>query len=295
MSGPLARDPERLRRGAGRGRSRERRVHLTLLLALAIALFFLGALLATVVVDGVGALSSTFLTGFPSRFPGRAGFKPAIVGSLWILGIVVVVAIPIGVGAAVYLEEFARETRITRIIEANISNLAGVPSIVYGILGLAFFSRTLGLGPSVLAGGLTMSLLVLPVVVIASREALRAVPSSIRDGALALGATPWQTVRRQVVPAAAPGILTGCILSTSRAIGETAPLLLIGAVTFVRFLPADLGSRYTAMPVQIYSWIGLPQEEFHQLAAAGIIVLIGILLAMNTVAIVLRSRYERRW
>lgn len=278
-----------------RGRAGERAFHLALLAATGVAVGALVLLLVSVVVEGLGGLSMDFLTQFPSRFPAKAGFKVAIVGSIWILGIVIVVAIPVGVGAAVYLEELASDNWFTRFIETNIANLAGVPSIVYGILGLAFFARALGLGVTVLTAGLTMSLLVLPVIVISSREALRAVPESIRQGGLALGATRWQVVSRQVLPAAAPGILTGCILATSRAIGETAPLLLIGAVTFARFLPTGLDSRYTAMPVQIFSWIGLPQKGFHELAAAGIMVLLAILLSMNAVAIYLRSRYERRW
>lgn len=266
-----------------------------LLLALLIAISFLGALLVTVVFDGLGALSFDFLRSFPSRFPARSGFVAAIVGSLWVMGVVAAVAIPIGVGAAVYLEELAPANMFTRLIETNVANLAGVPSIVYGLLGLAFFVRAMNFGFSILSAGLTMSLLVLPVIVISSREALRAVPDSIRQGALALGATRWQVVRRQVLPAAVPGILTGTILAMSRALGETAPLLLIGAVTFIRFLPQGLGDEYTVMPVQIFSWITRPEQDFHELAAAGIMVLLVVLLSMNAVAIFLRNRYERKW
>lgn len=266
-----------------------------LVAAVLVALAALAALLVTILQDGFGRLSADFLSRPPSRRPGAAGFSVAILGSLWIMGIVMVVAIPVGVAAAVYLEEFAPRNRVTALIEVNIANLAGVPSIVYGLLGLAFFVRTLNLGFSVLAGGLTMSLLTLPVVVIASREAIRAVPDSIRQAALALGATRWQAVRTQVLPGAMPGILTGCILGVSRAIGETAPLLLVGAVTFTRFAPHDLTSRYTAMPVQIFSWIQRPQAGFGAVAAAGMLVLLAILLGMNAVAIALRSRYERKW
>ncbi|MBI2169315.1 MAG: phosphate ABC transporter permease PstA [Actinobacteria bacterium] len=277
-----------------RERAAEVAAHAVVALAALVGVAALVALLGTVLQDGLGRLSLDFLRDPPSRLPGRAGFATAILGTLWLMGIVIVAALPVGIGAAIYLEEFAATGRLTTLIETNIANLAGVPSIVYGILGLAFFVRGLGLGFSVLAGGLTMSLLVLPVVVIASREAIRAVPPTIRNAALALGATRWQAVRGQILPAALPGILTGCILAVSRAIGETAPLLLVGAVAFVRFPPDGLGSRYTAMPVQIFSWIGRPQAGFRSLAAAGIIVLLAILLLMNAAAVVVRNRYERR-
>jgi phosphate transport system permease protein len=283
----------------GAGSAAERRaewgVHAVLIGAVLVGVVALVVLLLTIFQDGLGRLTFDFLNDPPSRRPGRAGFYTAILGSLWVMGIVIAVALPVGIGAAIYLEEFAPQNRTTGFIEANIANLAGVPSIVYGILGLAFFARTLDLGFSVLTGGLTMSLLVLPIVVIASREAIRAVPDSLRQGALALGATRWQMVRTQVLPSAVPGILTGCILAVSRAIGETAPLLLVGAVAFIRFAPDGLDSRYTAMPVQIFTWITRPQAGFRDLAAAGMIVLLVILLTMNAVAIYLRNRYERKW
>jgi phosphate transport system permease protein len=213
------------------------------------------------------------------------------------MGVVVVTCIPVGIGAAIYLEEYADRSRwYNRLIEVNIQNLAAVPSIVYGILGLAFLARGwANLGPSVLAAGLTLSLLVLPIVIIASREAIRAVPRSIREASLALGATQWQTIRRQTLPAAIPGIATGSILALSRAIGEAAPLLLLGALTFVTFNPTGLDSAFSVLPVQIFNWISRPQEEFHVLAAAAIVVLLVILLAMNGTAIWLRRRYQRRW
>ena len=292
MSGTVV---PRLGGGSARDRVAEVAAHAVLVAATLVGVAALGVLLFTVFDEGFGRLTADFLEDPPSRITERAGFHTAILGSLWLMGIVIAVALPVGIGAAIYLEEFAPRTRLTSLIVANIANLAGVPSIVYGILGLAFFARTMGLGFSVLTGGLTMSLLVLPIVVIASREAIRAVPDSIRQAALALGATRWQAVRTQVLPGAAPGILTGCILALSRAIGETAPLLLVGAVAFIRFAPDGLDSRYTAMPVQIFSWITRPQSGFRTLAAAGIIVLLVVLLIMNAAAIVLRNRYERKW
>jgi phosphate transport system permease protein len=253
-----------------------------------------------------------FVGDLPSRFADRAGFNPAIVGSIWVMGVTAVLTIPIGMGAAIYLELYAGRSWITRFIQLNIANLAGVPSIIYGILGLALFVRAMELERSVLAASLTMALLVLPIVIIASQEALRAVPTSLRDGALALGATRWQTIRGQILPVAFPGMLTGVILAVSRAIGETAPLIMIGAFQYVPFTPgtpADLpacatwgddcplSKSFTVMPVQIYAWAARPQEAFQETAAAGIIVLLAVLLTLNSVAIVLRNRYQRkvRW
>ena len=269
----------------------------------------LSVLLYQVLDEGLARLSTDFLTTLPSRFADRAGFEPAIWGSVWVMGITALLTIPIGMGAAIYLELYAAKNWLTRFIQINIANLAGVPSIIYGILGLALFVRAMELQRSVLAGALTMALLVLPIVIIASQEALRAVPSSLRDGALALGATRWQTIRGQILPVAMPGMLTGVILALSRAIGETAPLIMIGAFQYVPFSPggvADLPdcaswsdgcplkSRFTVMPVQIYSWAARPQEAFQQTAAAGIIVLLAVLLSLNSVAIVLRNRYQRK-
>ena len=270
-----------------------------LLLAILIALAGLIALLAQAFVKGAPALSPDLFTNGPSRIrPETAGFRPAILGSLELIAGVIVFVVPIGVGAALYLEEYADKTRWwNRLIEVNIQNLAAVPSIIYGILGLGFIVRgPLDLGFVLAAGSLTLALLVLPMVIIAAREAIRAVPDSIRQGSLALGATKWQTIRRQVLPASIPGIITGIILAVSRALGEAAPLLLVGAAAFVTFDPQPFsGDRYSALPVQIYNYATQPQEEFRALAAAGIIVMLVVLLALNSVAIWLRNRYEQRW
>ena len=254
----------------------------------------LAALLFQVCVDGFKWLDWQFLTSFPSRFPYKAGVKSALVGTLWVISLVALISIPIGVASALYLEEFSSKGRINRLIELNIANLAGVPSIVYGIIGLAIFVRGLGLERSLISGALTMSLLILPVIIIASREAIKTVPNSIRHAAFALGATRWQTTWSHVLPAAFPGILTGVILALSRAIGETAPLIMIGALTYVAFLPEGPMDSFTALPIQIYNWISRPQQEFHQLAAAAIIVLLLVLLIMNATAIFIRHKTERR-
>jgi phosphate transport system permease protein len=252
-------------------------------------------LLADVVADGAGRLSAEFLSSFPSRRPEDAGIKAALWGSLWMIGLTAAIAFPLGVGAAIYLEEYAASTWVNRLIEVNIANLAGVPSIVYGLLGLELFVRVLAFGRSVLAGAATMALLVLPIVIIASREAIRAVPSSIREASYALGATRWQTTRHHVLPSAMAGILTGTILALSRAIGETAPLIMIGALTFIAFVPEGVLDPFTALPIQIFNWVSRPQAGFHANAAAGILVLLVVLLAMNATAIVLRNRFARRW
>jgi phosphate transport system permease protein len=267
-----------------------------LLFSLLIGFLVLGVLLIDVANDGLGHLDWDFVTSFPSSLPSRAGIESPIVGTVYLMILVALITIPVGVGAAIYLEEYADKSRwYNRAIEVNIQNLAAVPSIVYGILGLAFLVRGLNLGRVLLAGALTLSLLVLPIVIIASREAIRAVPRSIREGALALGATRWQMIRRQVIPGALPGIATGSILALSRAIGETAPLILIGAIVFVPFNPDGLMSQFTALPIQIFNWTSRPQAEFKLLAAAGIIVLLGLLLTMNAFAIWLRNRYQRKW
>lgn len=259
------------------------------------SVFLLGVLLYQVSVDGLGWIDWQFISSFPSRFPERAGIKSALVGTLWLIGLIAVISIPIGVSSALYLEEFAKPGKINKFIEVNISNLAGVPSIVYGILGLAIFVRFFALERSLLSGALTMSLLILPVIIIASREAIRTVPMSVRHAAYSLGATRWQTAWAHVLPASFPGIMTGVILALSRAIGETAPLIMIGALTFVAFLPAGPMDSFTAMPIQIYNWISRPQQEFHDLAAAGIIVLLAALLIMNATAIYIRNKTERRF
>jgi len=268
-----------------------------LLFSLLIGFATLLVLLIDVAQDGLGHLDWDFITSFPSSLPSRAGIQSPLVGSIYLMALVALITIPIGVGAALYLEEYADRTRwYNRAIELNIQNLAAVPSIVYGILGLAFLVRgPIGLGRVLLAGALTLSLLVLPIVIISSREAIRAVPPSIREGALALGATRWQMIWRQVLPASIPGIATGSILALSRAIGETAPLILIGAIVFVPFNPSGLMDQFTALPIQIFNWTSRPQAEFKLLAAAAIIVLLGLLLTMNALAIWLRNRYQRRW
>ncbi|MDT8398310.1 MAG: phosphate ABC transporter permease PstA [Pseudomonadales bacterium] len=255
----------------------------------------LGVLLYDVAIEGFAWLDWQFISSFPSRFPERAGIKSAVVGTLYLISLVAVISVPVGVSTALYLEEFVSpKSRLGKFIEVNIANLAGVPSIVYGILGLAIFVRYMNLDRSLISGALTMSLLILPVIVIASREAIKAVPMSIRYAALSLGATRWQTTWAHVLPASFPGIMTGVILALSRAIGETAPLIMIGALTFVAFLPAGPMDQFTALPIQIYNWVSRPQEEFHQLAAAAIIVLLGVLLLMNATAIIIRNRTERR-
>jgi phosphate transport system permease protein len=279
----------------GRGRVQGLVFRGFLLFSLLVGFVTLGALLVDVFRDGIGQLDIAFLTDPPSSDPDFAGARPAIIATFYLMGLLILFAIPIGVGTAIYLEEYANKERwYNRLLEINVQNLAAVPSIVYGILGLAFIVRGIGIGRVVLAGAMILTLLVLPTVIIASREAIRSVPSSIRQGGLALGATKWQVIWRQVLPAAAPGMATGAILALSRAIGETAPLILIGAVTFITFDPTILGP-FTALPIQIYSWVALPQEDFKLLAAAGIIVLLAILLVMNAFAIWLRNRYQTRW
>ena len=254
----------------------------------------LALLLIDVGRDGFGRLGWDFITSFPSRRPAQAGVRAALWGTIWMIGLTAAFAIPVGVGAAIYLEEYAPRTWVTRIIQTNIANLAGVPSIVYGILGLALFVRAISLERSVLAGALTMALLVLPIIIVASQEALRAVPATIREAAYALGASRWQMVSRQVVPAAMPGILTGVILALSRAIGETAPLIMIGALLFVPFAPSGPLDRFTVLPMQIFNWTSRPQAEFQENAAAAILVLLAVMLAMNAIAILLRNRFQAR-
>lgn len=259
-----------------------------------LAVVILALLLQDVFVDGYRWVDAQFLNSFPSRFPEKAGIKSALVGTLWLVSFTALIAIPTGVLAAIYLEEYAPKNRLTHFIEINIANLAGVPSIVFGILGLAIFVRFFGLGRSVIAGALTMSLLILPVIIIAAKEAIRSVPNSLRLAAFALGATRWQVVRAHVLPSALPGILTGIILALSRAIGETAPLIMIGALTFVAFLPESPMDEFTALPIQIFNWTARPQETFHELAAGGIIVLLTVLLLMNAVAVYIRYRGSRK-
>jgi len=261
-----------------------------------IGLIVLAWLLLDVLIDGVPVLNWNFLTAFPSRRPEDAGLLSALVGSIWLMGIVIVFAIPVGIGAGIFLEEFIKDSWFENIIEINISNLAGVPSIIYGLLGLAAFVRVmepLTGGRSLLSGGLTLALLVLPIVIVATREALRAVPDSTWQAGFALGATRWQVVRDNVLPPAFPGILTGSILALSSAIGETAPLITIGALTFIAFLPDGPRDSFTALPIQVYNWVSRPQKDFHSLAAGGIIVLMVVLLSMNSVAVLLRNKLQK--
>lgn len=283
---------------ASKGRPlREHLFTIALVSSLAIAFVFLGALLAYVLVEGWPRLDSRLWENMPSiRNPEIAGAQSAITGTLWVISLTAILTLPTGIAAAIYLEEYADRTRWwNRLIELNIQNLASVPSIVYGILGLGIIARSFGLGFSVITAAITLGLLVLPVVIIASREAIRAVPPSIREGSLALGATQWQTISRQVLPAAIPGIATGSILALSRAIGEAAPLLMLGAVSFIRFNPDGIMASYTVLPIQIFNWISQSREGFHYLAAAAIVVLLAILLLMNSAAIWLRNRYQKRW
>ena len=274
---------------------RERIFMIWMLLAVTLAIIALLALLIDVLKVGVPRLNSEFFSEFPSRIPERSGAKPAILGSLWVVGVCAAFAIPVGMAGAIYLEQYAKPSRLNRFLEINVSNLAGIPSVIYGLLGLAVFVRFLGFGRTVLAGGLTLGLLVLPVITIAGREAIRAVPPSIKEAALAVGATEWQAISRQVLPAALPGFMTGVILAISRALGETAPLITMGALTFVTFVPNHVFDRFTVLPIQIFNWTSRPQQGFQDAAAAGIVVLLLVLLTMNALAVWLRNRYQRRW
>jgi phosphate transport system permease protein len=270
---------------------------LGMMLCLLLALAVLVTLIVQDAVKGIGSINADFFTNYASSFPQNAGIRAALLGTLWLMGVCAAFIIPVGVASALYLEEYADHTRwYNRFIEVNIQNLAAVPSIIYGILGLAFLVRgPIGMGRVVLAGGLTLALLVLPVVIIAAREAIRAVPPSIREGSMALGATQWQTVWKQVLPAAIPGIATGVILALSRAIGEVVPLILVGAPIFIAFDPTGLNSAFTVLPLQAFNWLSQPQSEFQDLAAAAILVLLAVLMLMNAVAIWLRNRYEQKW
>lgn len=275
------------------------------LAAVCIGLIGLLILLLQVLVQGFDWLRPELIFNFPSRFPEQAGLKAALFGTLWLMGMTALFCVPVGVGAAVYLEEYAPDNRLTRFIEVNIANLAGVPSIVYGLLGLALFVQgytiafggrevELSLGRSVLAGALTMSLLVLPIVILASREAIKAVPDTYRQAAFALGASKWEVVRGIVLPAAFPGMLTGVILAMSRAVGETAPVIAISALVYLTFIPGHPLDRFTVLPIQIYNWVSRPQSEFQGLAAGGIIVLLIVLLSMNALAVYLRNKFQKR-
>ncbi|MGE7601217.1 phosphate ABC transporter permease PstA [Peribacillus sp. NPDC097675] len=264
-------------------------------LATLFGLLVLAILFYRIVTQGIGYLDGDFLQNFASRKPEDAGIKGALIGSLWLMIVVAPVALFLGVGTAIYLEEYAKRNWITTFIKTNISNLAGVPSIVFGLLGLTVFVRALALDRSILAAGLTMSLLVLPVIIVAAQEAIRAVPRELRDASYGMGATKWQTVLKVVLPAAIPGILTGGILALSRAIGETAPLVVVGIPLFIAFLPRSLMDTFTVLPMQIYNWTSRPQEEFQQVAAAGIIVLLILLIFMNSIAVFIRNKFQKRY
>ncbi len=261
---------------------------------LVVALAALAALVFDIISDGASRLSFQFLTNIASRNAEQAGVYHALMGSIWVIGLTGALALPTGVAAAIYLEEYGTRSRAARFIELNISNLAAVPSIIYGLLGLGLFVRLMNMGQSVMAGAMTLALLALPVVIMSTREALRTVPSSIREGSYALGATKWQTIWNQVLPMALPGVLTGLILALSRAIGETAPLITIGALTYIPFAPDGVWSKFTVLPIQVFNWVSRPQPEFKANAAAAILVLMVLLLSMNAIAIVVRDRQQRR-
>ncbi|MFF2483952.1 phosphate ABC transporter permease PstA [Paenibacillus sp. NPDC058071] len=288
---PILQDANR-KQIAGR-RKKDVIMHLAFIVATSIGVFALCALIIDILVDGLSRLQPELFTNFPSRRADGSGMKSAIVGSIYMLLIMLPVSFILGVGAAIYLEEYASKNRFTRLVQLNISTLAGVPSIVYGILGLTLFVRLMALERSLIAGAFTMTLLVLPIIIVSAQEAIRAVPKSRRDASFALGATKWQTVSRSVIPSSISGILTGVILAMSRAIGETAPLVMIGAMTYINFLPNGLKDSFTVMPIQIYNWISKPQLAFKELAASGIIVLLALLLIMNLTAILLRNKYQK--
>lgn len=258
-------------------------------------LVILSILLYRIFTQGLGYLNLDFFQNFASRKPEEAGIKAAFIGTIWLMMVVAPISITLGVGTAIYLEEYAKKNRFTAFIKINISNLAGVPSIVFGLLGLTIFVRALSLDRSVLAAGLTMSLLVLPVIIVAAQEAIRAVPKELREASFGMGATKWQTVVRVVLPAALPGIATGAILALSRAIGETAPLVVLGIPMFIAFLPKTVFDTFTVLPMQIYNWTSRPQEEFQFVAAAGIIVLLVLLIGMNSIAVLIRNKFEKRY
>ncbi|WP_100812095.1 phosphate ABC transporter permease PstA [Microbacterium sp. BR1] len=266
-------------------------------LSLLVAFAVLATLLVTILLDGWPKLTMNLFTNYPSATPETAGARPAILGSAWVIGVTAVMTLPLGIAAAVHLEEFADKRKwFNKLIELNVQNLAAVPSIVYGLLALAFLSLLQVQNKNIVIGGaLALSLLILPVIIISTREGLRAVPNEIRDGSLALGATKWQTVWRQILPASVPSIATGSILALSRALGEAAPLLVLGALVYITFDPNGLMSGFTTLPIQIFNWTGRPQEGFHELAAATSVLLMGVLLLMNALAIFIRNKYQKRW
>jgi len=260
-----------------------------------IGLILLVVFIGDILIDGIMRIDWGFVTDLPSRKPEKAGVYTALMGSLWVLGLTTVIAFPTGVAAAIYLEEYAKKGRFSAMLEINISNLAGVPSIIYGLLGLEIFVRVLGLGASVLAGSLTLSLLILPIIIVATRESIKAVPNTIRDASYALGASKWQTIWNQILPASSGGILTGVILSLSRAVGETAPLIVVGALAYVPFAPSNPLDEFSVLPIQIFNWISRPQHGFIENAAAAIIILLLVTFIMNGVAVYYRNKWQKRW
>jgi len=286
-------DPSELL-GEQTGQRTERVFVVAWLVALALPLFLLALLFGSAIVDALPRLGWDFLTSYPSHRAASAGILPALAGSAILMGLTAFIAIPLGVGGAIYLEEYARPSRLTSLIELNISNLAGVPSIIYGLLGLELFVRAMHLGRSLLAGAATLALLLLPLVIMSSREALRTVPLSMREACFALGADKWKTLRQVILPMCLPGMLTGTILALARAIGETAPLITIGALSYVGFLPQSLLDGFTALPIQIFNWVSRPQAAFHTNASAGIVVLMALMLLLNGAAIWLRLRLQKR-
>lgn len=265
-----------------------------LLLCVFSGLFALLTLLVQIIAKGAGHLDWQFLNSFPSRFPEQAGIKSALLGTFWVMALVIIISFPLGIATAFYLHEYASDTWFKKVIQTNISNLAGVPSIIYGLLGLAVFVRWFSLGSSVIAGALTLVLVILPVIIIASYEALVSVPPSLHHASYALGASRWQTIWHVALPYAMPGMLTGSILAFARAIGETAPLITIGALTFIAFTPSNLMDPFTVLPIQVFNWTSRPQEGFHEIAATAIIVLLLVLLAMNALALIIRYKFQRR-
>ena len=269
-------------------------LNIALIIALTIALIGLIVLLAEVLIKGLPWVSKNLIFNYPSRHPEQAGLLSALMGTVWVMACTAIISIPIGIGAAVYLEEYAPKNWITKLIEVDISNLAGVPSIVYGLLGLALFVQVLALGRSVLAGALTMSLLILPIIILTSREAIKSIPITYREAAFALGATRWEVVSNIILPSAFPGILTGTILAMSRAIGESAPMIAISALVYLTFVPSGPMDRFTVLPIQIFNWVARPQEGFRGIAAGGIVILLAVLFLMNAIAVYLRIKYQRR-
>jgi len=260
-----------------------------------IGLVLLAVFIGNILIDGVARINWDFITDLPSRKPENSGIYTALMGSIWILFLTTIIAFPIGVAAAIYLEEYAKNNKLSGILEINISNLAGVPSIIYGLLGLEVFVRIMNLGASVLAGSLTLSLLILPIVIVATREAIKAVPKTVKDASYALGASKWQTIWYQILPASGGGILTGVILALSRAVGETAPLIVVGALAYVPFAPSSPMDEFSILPIQIFNWISRPQAGFIENAAAAIIILLGITFIMNGIAVYFRNKWQSKW